>query len=110
MMFSWPSPLPTADSGSSLGGVSPVPPDSSELEHATTSAAQAASARPSRNGGGCHGFSSNYNWWTALSGQASVIGVPWCRSGGSHVLAVRTVAVSVTPGAAIAAMRVVGPA
>ena len=35
-----------------------------------------------------------------MSGQANVIGVPWRRSGGSHVLAVRTVAVRVTPGRA----------
>ena len=33
----------------------------------------------------------------AFSGHANVIGLPWCRSGGSHVLAVSTVAVSVTP-------------
>ncbi len=56
------------------------------------------------------GYSSVDRWWTALSGHANVIGVPWCRSGGSHVLAVRTVAVRVTPGRAMAAIRVVGPA
>jgi hypothetical protein len=46
----------------------------------------------------------------AFSGHAKVIGEPWCRSGGSHVLAVRTVAVKVTPGCALAAIFVVGPA
>ena len=35
-----------------------------------------------------------------MSGHANVTGVPWRRSGGSHVLAVKTVAVRVTPGLA----------
>ena len=101
MMFSSPSPSPTEDSGSSFGGVWPLPPACSELEQATASTAQVAIAKPIRMADSIFGdmrYSSIDRWWTALSGQANVTGVPWCRSGGSHVLAVKTVAVRVTPG------------
>ena len=115
MRFSSPSPSPTADSGSIFGGVSPL---AAGLFRARTGSGER------QNQGGASGERKTdshaavdvmatpriVSWWTAFSGQANVIGVPCCRSGGSHVLAVRTVAVSVTPGGAVAAMRVVGPA
>jgi hypothetical protein len=85
----------------------------SELEQATANTAHVANAKPIRMADSIFGgisYSSIDRWLTALSGQANVTGVPWCRSGGSHVLAVKTVAVRVTPGLAVAAIRVVGPA
>src|ERR1700694_4309579 len=114
MMFSWPSPLPTALSGTIFGGFWPFPPDVSELEHATTRAAHAVRARRSRTAmdfmaSPCLAGQLSRSC-TALSGQAKVIGAPWSSPDGSDVLALSTVAISVTPGVATAAILVVGPA
>ena len=76
---------------------------------ASTSAAHVASTRPARDFDGIR-YSLFIRVWMAFSGHANVIGLPWCRSGGSHVLAVRTVAVRVTPICVCAVIRVVGPA